>query len=113
MKKNLIPAILIAIFLLPACNKGFLNREPQDALSNATLWQSAADANAALVGVYSGQPDYEYYSGNGWASGSEVAFFDCMSDNAYSQYPWDGIQYFGNGSINPTSTSGDAANLWD
>jgi len=113
MKKNLILAILIAIFLLPACNKGFLNREPQDALSNATLWQSAADANAALVGVYSGQPDYEYYSGNGWASGSEVAFFDCMSDNAYSQYPWDGIQYFGNGSINPTSTSGYAANLWD
>jgi len=115
MKKNLIPGILIALFLLPACNKSFLNRTPQDALSNATLWTDAADATAALAGVYNGQADPMGYDGNGWASGTEVAFFDCMSDNAYSQYPWDGVQYFGNGSINPTAyntSGGYAANLW-
>jgi hypothetical protein len=115
MKKNLIPTILIVLFLLPACKKDFLDRQPQDALSNATLWTSASDANAALIGVYNGQADPLGYCANGWASGTEVVYFDCMSDNGYSQYPWDGIQYFGNGSANPTSTNtsgGYGADLW-
>jgi len=113
MKKILIPSILIVLFLLSACSKDFLNRVPPDALSNATLWTDAADATAALVGVYNGQADPLGYCGPGWASGTEIAFFDGMSDNAYSQYPWDGIQAFGNGNITPTLTGYYAANLWN
>jgi hypothetical protein len=110
MKKNLIFNILIASVLFSSCKKDFLNREPQDAYSNASLWTSASDANAALTGIYNGQSNNIDDNGPSWADGTAIVYFDCISDNAYSQYPWEGFQAYGNGSINPTS---GAANLWN
>jgi len=110
MKKNLILNILILSALLSSCKKNFLSREPQDAYSNSSLWTSASDATAALTGVYNGQSYNFDDNGPSWASGTAIVYFDCMSDNAYSQYPWEGFQAYGNGSINPTSNE---ANLWN
>lgn len=110
MKKNIILNIALVSLLLASCKKDFLNRQPQDAYSNSSLWTSASDANAALTGVYNGQ--YNSYSDeySGWASATYIVYFDCMSDNAYSQYPWEGFQAYGNGSVNPTT--GDTQ-VWD
>jgi hypothetical protein len=110
MKKNINFAILIfALFSVSACQKNFLSRNPQDAYSNSSLWTDASDAEAALAGVYNGQ-DYNFSdNGPSWADGTGIVYFDCMSDNGYSQYPWEEFQAYGNGSINPTS--GDA-DMW-
>lgn len=115
MKKNIILNIALVSLLLTSCKKDFLSRQPQDAYSNSSLWTSASDANAALTGVYNGQYNpgtASNYSddGNGWATATWIVYFDTMSDNAYSQYPWEGFQAYGNGSINPTT--GDA-DLWN
>jgi len=100
MKKNIIFNIVALLILFSSCKKDFLSRQPQDAYSNSSLWTSASDANAALTGVYSGP----------WTDGSNLPYLDCVSDNAYSQYIWEGFQSYGNGSINPTSNE---ANLWN
>jgi hypothetical protein len=111
MKKNFILNISVVLCLFSACKKDFLDRNPQDAYSNESLWNSAADANAALTGVYHGQHNNVSVCASGWADGTNIAYLDCMSDNAYSQWPWEGFQAFGNGTITATLTG--AADLWN
>jgi hypothetical protein len=113
MKKILILNIAFALLLVSACKKDFLDRQPQDAYSNSSLWTSASDANAALTGVYNGQQYNISDSGPNWADGTAIVYFDCISDNAYSQYPWEGFQALGNGSITPTLTGTYVADLWN
>ncbi|MGZ3763959.1 MAG: RagB/SusD family nutrient uptake outer membrane protein [Mucilaginibacter sp.] len=110
MKKIFILNITV-ILLFTACKKDFLNRQPLDAYSNSTLWTSASDATAALNGVYAGWTSNWSDNAAGWADGFNVIYFDCFSDNAYSQYPWEGFQSYGNGLITPTD--GNADNLWN
>ncbi|WP_413666877.1 RagB/SusD family nutrient uptake outer membrane protein [Mucilaginibacter sp. Mucisp86] len=110
MKKSIIFKIIALLILFSSCKKDFLSRQPQDAYSNSSLWTSAGDANAALTGVYNGQQYNFSDNGPSWADGTLIVYLDCASDNAYGQYPWEGFQAFGNGSINPTNTN--AANLW-
>jgi len=109
MKKSIIFNIIALLILFSSCKKDFLSRQPQDAYSNSSLWTSANDANAALTGVYNGQSYNFSDNGPSWADGTLIVYLDCASDNAYGQYPWEGFQVYGNGSVNPTS---GAANLW-
>ena len=109
MKKSIIFNIIALLILFSSCKKDFLSRQPQDAYSNSSLWTSANDAKAALTGVYNGQSYNFSDNGPSWADGTLIVYLDCASDNAYGQYPWEGFQVYGNGSVNPTS---GAANLW-
>lgn len=110
MKKNFILNILAISLLFTACKKDFLSRVPQDAYTNASLWTSANDANAALTGVYSGQSVTYADEGTGWADATWIVYLDCASDNAYNQYPWEGFQAYGNGSVNPSTGDASAYN---
>lgn len=84
---------------LSACNKDFLDKNPQDSYSNSSLWSSENDALSALNGCYAG-----------WEDGYNTVYMDCASDNAYNQYPWEGYTYYGNGTITPSSPN--AQNRW-
>lgn len=110
MKKNFILSIVAISLLFTACKKDFLNRTPQDAYSNSSLWTSASDATAALAGVYNGQGWSYGDDGNGWASATWIVYLDCASDNAYNQYPWEGFQAYGNGTVNPSTGDASAYN---
>ena len=109
MKKNFVLNILAVSLLFTACKKDFLTREPQDAYSNASLWTSANDASAALAGVYNGS-SVTYANEVGWATATWMIYLDCASDNAYNQYPWEGFQAYGNGSVNPSTGDASAYN---
>lgn len=106
MKKNFVLNILAISLLFTSCKKDFLDRQPQDAYTNSSLWTSESDAAAALAGVYNGQ-SVTYGNGTGWADAGWIIYLDCASDNAYSQYPWEGFQAYGNGTVNPST--GDAS----
>lgn len=95
MKNKIILHILAILLLFSACKKDFLNRNPQDSYTNNSLWTSASDANTALVGVY-----------NGWTSVDFMIKVDCVADNGYSQWPWEGFQVYGNGSVTPSLVGG-------
>jgi hypothetical protein len=109
MKKTFVLNILAVSLLFTACKKDFLSREPQDAYSNASLWTSANDASAALTGVYNGS-SVTYANESGWATATWMVYLDCVSDNGYSQYPWEGFQAYGNGSVNPSTGDASAYN---
>jgi hypothetical protein len=98
MKKIIINMAVFAL-LLTACQKNFLDRKPLDAYSESTLWTSASDAIAAVNGCYAG-----------WEDGYNIIYMDCASDNAYSQWPWEGFQSYGNGYI--SASDGNAESRW-
>lgn len=90
MKKQFL-YILLSGSLLAGCKKDILNTAPLDVYSNKSLWTSKADANAALTGCYSG-----------WEWGDNVLYDDCMSDNGFDQFPWEGYETFASGLATPT-----------
>lgn len=90
MKKKLF-YILIAGTSLVSCKKDILDTAPLDVYSNGSLWTSKADANAALTGCYSE-----------WELGDNVIYDDCMSDNGFDQFPWEGYETFASGLATPS-----------
>lgn len=93
MKKISYILSLFVSIALTGCQKDFLDRNPKDAYSNASLWSSEKDALAALNGCY-----------NAWNDGYHVLYMDAVTDNAYSQYYWEGYTSLGNGSASPSDT---------
>ncbi|WP_158267166.1 RagB/SusD family nutrient uptake outer membrane protein [Chitinophaga niastensis] len=100
MKKSFaIIIFFIATIILTGCKKDLLNKVPLDTYSNSTLWTSANDALTALNGCYSG-----------WENGDHVIYYDCFTDNAYDQFPWEGYEPVAQGNATPTNLG--AANRW-
>src|SRR5665213_1601866 len=100
MKNKLIIIGSMIAVIFCSCKKNFLGRSPLDQYSEASLWTSAADAQAALNGCYSG-----------WESGTWVFYIDCGSDNAFDPYPWEGYSMYGNTVLlTPTNTG---VNKWN
>lgn len=71
----------------------FLDTAPYDALSPATTWKTEEDANKFVVGVY-----------NNWLDGGGILYFDCASDFAYNNFPWEGYRALGDGSLSAGNT---------
>ena len=72
--KKYIPILLVLI--LASCGKDFLKKEPH-VFTDAAFWQTAAQAEAALAGVYTPLQGEEALGGEDWCG------FECFSDNAY------------------------------
>lgn len=92
----------LLIGVLPSCKKDFLNKNPLDALSSTTFWQSDADVQQGLTGVYSKLQ-------NGFYSDSKV-FLDAYSDNAYDRFSYYGFDNATLGIVNSSSVPGDFYN---
>ena len=90
---------LSLIVLISSCKKGFLDRQPLDAYANSSLWTSENDIVTALNGCY-----------KGWEDAGSIYYMDCVSDNAFGQYPWEGYTALGNGTATPSD--GDVVNRW-
>lgn len=82
--------IIIAFLFLSSCSQDYLERNPLDQISNETFWNNEKDALAAASGCY-----------NGWWNMDDVLYFDCVSDNAYNPYPWEGFQVQATGYATP------------
>jgi hypothetical protein len=107
MRRILLSTIPAAALLLSSCSKNFLNRQPLDAYSNSSLWTDSSDAAAALNGVYAGQNTSWSDNASGWADGFLVNYMDCASDNAYSQFVWEGFQDYGDGLVTAADQNND------
>jgi len=82
-----------------------LDKNPLDAVSSETFWNTKADADMALAGCY----QLLAPSGEEWVEGygALTSHFEGLSDNAYCNFPWEGgFTNIAKGLI--TSTSGGA-----
>ncbi len=101
MKNKAIIYFALGLLSLSSCKKDLLDKEPLDGYSASTLWKSEADAVAVLNGCY-----------NYWESSYNIMYLDCASDNAFSQFPWEGYTAIGNGSVAAINPDGASANRW-
>lgn len=76
-KFPVIAAFLTSSMLL-SCNKDFLDRPPQNELSQGSFWTSEKDAYAALNAIYAVMD-----------GGAGAIYNDGATDNAHAQYPWE------------------------
>jgi len=72
--------IIFCLFIIAGagCKKDFFNKQPLDAVSDATFWQTEGDAQLALVGCY--------YTGAGWSgedfwTARSLLYLDLMAGN--------------------------------
>lgn len=111
MKKYHIISMAMMAFLLSSCAKSFLNRQPTNAYSISSLFTDSSDVIAALNGCYNGWNNPFSDSGPSWADALNVQYMDCVSDNAYSQFPWEGFQAYGSGLATSNNTNDES--LWN
>ncbi len=78
INKNWLIYLVIPI-LVSACNEDFLEKFPQDQLSEGTFWNTEGDALLALTGVYSVRNNNEAFH-----NGQEN--YDHATDNGYDQF---------------------------
>ncbi|WP_445738272.1 RagB/SusD family nutrient uptake outer membrane protein [Mariniflexile sp.] len=108
MKKILL-AICI-VFTVTNCNNDYLETASLTQIAEGNFWQSEADAFLALNGVYSALQNSSMYGGslNAWQG---IPGYDCLGDNAYNQYEWEGPGIFMEGNYSPIN--GQFAGIWN
>lgn len=82
MKKCIV--YLSAALLLSSCSKEFLNKEPHE-FTDAVFWKTAAQAEAALGGVYTPLQSEEALGGEEWCGMEAFSDIGYMNDN-YSDF---------------------------
>jgi hypothetical protein len=85
MRNKISIIVLLLPVLVGSCKKDFLDRQPLNEYSEATLWTGVNDATAAATSCYAS-----------FENGQRVTYMDDASDNGHNPYPWEGWQQYGN-----------------
>ena len=94
--KYIAQLFLAAVVCLASCKK--LDLTPTSQLSTTIFWKTPADADLALAGLYN-----TLYANNGTVDQNAPFWWDCFSDNAYSQHALGGSQTTLISGLTPTS----------
>ncbi|NLR79664.1 RagB/SusD family nutrient uptake outer membrane protein [Chitinophaga eiseniae] len=87
--------LLMALVLLTACSKGFLERNPTDMLNATTYYTSKSSVDAALTSCYATLQNPMFTASS--------PYYDCMADNGYNYNNTYGTTTLSRGPIVPTS----------
>jgi hypothetical protein len=99
MKKLLISIVAITLFI--SCSEDFLDRSSLTSIAENNFWQSETDAFLALNAVYSTLQSRSLYGGN-LNGGQGLPAYDCLGDNAFNAWKWEGLGKFMEGTMDPT-----------
>ena len=108
MKKILL-AICI-VFTVSNCSNEYLETPSLTQIAEGNFWQSESDAFLALNGVYSSLQARSLYGGSLNAF-QGIPGYDCLGDNSFNQYKWEGPGVFMEGNYDPTNRQ--FSGIWD
>lgn len=104
-KISQLPIIILLIFIFASCESDFLDKNPLDSISSQGFWNTKADVETGLAGVYSRlQQNFIGY---------ERIYFEGLTDNTYSPINFNQRNIFEMtlGNISP-STGGAIDNMY-
>ncbi|MFK8297419.1 RagB/SusD family nutrient uptake outer membrane protein [Capnocytophaga cynodegmi] len=93
MKK--ITILMTTIFVLLACDRDFLELNPNDRPSSSTFWKTKADYTLALTACYGAMQD-TYFS-------SRLPIWDNLTNNGFDQHTFGGSSDIKQGNISSTN----------
>lgn len=99
MKRNIkyitYTGAFVGLLLTASCKEDFLERPPQNQISDVTFWKTKDDLSKALNAVYS------------QLTREGIIYDEGSTDNAYAQYPWESTAtVVSAGTINTNSNAG-------
>jgi hypothetical protein len=92
---------IIFLFSLAGCSKKFTETESLTQIASENFWKSEQDAQLAINGIYDVLQDRALYSGNLNITAG-LTMFDCLGDNLFNNYQWQGPGNFMTGIITPS-----------
>lgn len=90
-------SLLIIIGALSGCSKDFLETKDPNQITNDSYWTSESDVEFAIYGCYDALQQDGLYGGGPYAP--NFRDHDCLSDNAYNAWGWNGLKFIADGSI--------------
>jgi len=78
---------MLAILIVSSCNKDVLEVSSTTQISAETFWQTESDAILAIDGTYNSLQGFV----------QNILYLDCVGDNAYNNYPWEGFKAIADG----------------
>lgn len=100
MKKLLI--YIIALFTITACADDFLDRGSLTQLAEGNFWQTEADAQLGINGIYDALQNRVLYGGNlNVTNGAGIPQHDAFADNTFNNWKYEGPGNFMEANVNP------------
>jgi hypothetical protein len=87
MKNNIIYIILSLVIITSSCRKDFLDRTPQDTISDDTFWNTEEQLTLAINGLYAN------------VKNNNTVALDQMGDNSINSATGDSYRIFGSGNF--------------
>jgi starch-binding outer membrane protein, SusD/RagB family len=109
MKKILI--YIFTILTIASCTEDFLDRGSLTQLAEGNFWQTEADAQLGINGIYDALQDRVLYGGNlNVTNGAGIPQHDALSDNVFNNWKFEGLGNFMEANVNPAT--GYFNNFW-
>src|SRR5687768_994581 len=96
MKRIFLIIPVMLVMLASGCRKGFLDRTPQDAISDQTFWANEEQLMLALNALYAN------------VKNNNTLAMDQMGDNSINSSTGDAYRIFGSGNFGPDHSSVNA-----
>lgn len=91
--KNILYFALAGTLMLGSCQKDFLDRAPQNSISETLFWKTENDVYLAVNALYAELP------------GEGLIYEDAAADLAHAQYPWESTSNVISSGVVPTTTN--------
>ena len=102
MKKIII--YIIVIFTFSACSEDFLDKGSLTQLAEGNFWQTEADGQLGVNGIYAALQNRVLYGGNlNVSNGAGIPQHDALADNTFNNWKFEGLGNFMEGNVNPAT----------
>ena len=90
MKKIII--YIIVIFTFSACSEDFLDKGSLTQLAEGNFWQTEADGQLGVNGIYAALQNRVLYGGNlNVSNGAGIPQHDALADNTFNNWKFEGL----------------------
>jgi starch-binding outer membrane protein, SusD/RagB family len=106
-----ISIFIIALLSFSACMDDYLDRSSLTQLAAGNFWQTEADAQLGVNGIYASLQDRVLYGGNlNVTNGAGIPQHDALADNTFNNWKFEGLGNFMEANVNPAT--GYFNNFW-
>ena len=94
---------IIFVLAVTGCSKEFLAVTNPNQIADGNFWLNSHDAYFGINGVYQSLANSQLYGG-GLNQNAGLPMYDCLGDNGFNYWDYEGLGYFMTSNIDPSNT---------